>query len=424
MTRWVSPVVLAAFLSANVANIGCGGGNAASQVAKTPELPTDKQTKCRVAKSQAEPLIVEWPDAARGRLESMSKRGLVAVRYEGCELEVLSRCTVKAPTYAYAPVTRKQSRVTIKDEDDLYANLPVGAIRLEGKLRTAGQLDVNMTIVGRYESPSAKVTHDQLEGECGNATHVIHALSVGAFTFSAGSDAQVGAGASAMGVGGGAKSSATRETLTRDGDEATCGRASTSDKTPPEGCGALLQIEVMPLSKQTKAAAAVVTTPAPVPPTPERPAPAAKTCPYGQHLEFDVCVDDTQAVAAVKEAPTTYSPYTPYGVNKPAETEMPNPMRWYLAYAAVGAGVIGIASGAGALKLADEATASCSSTTKSCSPNYDDQRSQAITYSWIANVSFGLAALATIGIFLVPSKVKVGGTASSNGVSVGASGSF
>ena len=40
------------------------------------------------------------------------------------------------------------------------------------------------------------------------------------------------------------------------------------------------------------------------------------------------------------------------------------------------------------------------------------------------SISFGVAALATIGIFLVPSKVKVGGTASSNGVSVGASGSF
>jgi hypothetical protein len=180
---------------------------------------------------------------------------------------------------------------------------------------------------------------------------------------------------------------------------------------------------VMPLSKANAVAAAAVTTPARVPPTPERPAPAAKTCPYGQHLEFDVCVDDTQPIASVQQAPTTYSPFSPYGVQKP-ETEMPNPMRWYLAYAAVGTGVLGIITGAAAMRTADEAVASCSSTTTSCPPDYDKQRSQAIAYSWVSNVSFGVAALATIGIFLVPSKIKVGGTASSNGVSVGASGAF
>ena len=128
---------------------GCGGGlgeNAASKLVKTPELPTDKQAKCKVAKSQTEPLVVEWPDTARGKLESLARHGLVAVHYVGCELQVLGRCHVKSGAYAYSPVTRKESRVTIRDEDELYANLPVGAVRLEGKLKSAGQVNVQMTI--------------------------------------------------------------------------------------------------------------------------------------------------------------------------------------------------------------------------------------------------------------------------------------
>src|SRR3954465_12836219 len=85
--------------------IACGGPtNAASTQLKTPELPTDRQAKCKVAKSQSEPLIVEGPDTARGKLGSMSSRGLVAVRYQGCELEVLARCRVKTGKYEYTPV--------------------------------------------------------------------------------------------------------------------------------------------------------------------------------------------------------------------------------------------------------------------------------------------------------------------------------
>lgn len=320
--RLVSSIVLLAFSPLALGAGGCGGGvgnNAAGQLVKTPELPTDKQAKCKVAKSQSEPLIVEWPDAARGRLESVSRKGLVAVRYEGCELTVLSRCTVKSTSggYGYSPITRKQSKITIKDADELYASMPVGAVKLESKLQLAGQLNVQMTIVGRYESANQSVYREDLEGECGDATHVIAALTVGSFMFSAGSEAEVGAGASTVipAVGGGAKSSAVRETIQHDGDEASCTRATITDKAPPEGCGALLQIEVMPLAKGVKVVAPVVV-PVPVP-TPALPsAPAAEPllsekptapkpppkCKKGERVEAGVCVKAGTKVAAVKPA--------------------------------------------------------------------------------------------------------------------------
>ena len=318
--RLISSLLLVAFAPIAMGLGGCGttGQNAASHALKTPELPTDKQAKCKIAKSQAEPLIVEWPDAARGRLESVARKGLVAVRYEGCELAVLPRCTVKSNSggYSYSPITRKQSKVVIKDADELYASMPVGAVKLESKLQSAGQLNVQMTIVGRFESATPNIYREDLEGDCSEATHVIAALTVGSFTFSAGSDAEIGGGASTVlpGVGGGAKSSASRETIQHDGDEAACTRSTIADKSPPEGCGALLQIEVMPLAKGAKAVAAVVVpVPIPSPMLPPAPPPdpslaekPASTkppkCKKGERVEDGVCVKPGARVtgAAVK----------------------------------------------------------------------------------------------------------------------------
>ena len=306
--RVVSTLLLASFAPFAFGLPGCGGTteNTASQLVKTPELPvSDQEARCKVRKSQAEPLIVEWPNASRGRLESMSKRSLVAIKYSGCELEQLPACTVKPSvgSYAYWPITRKQSRVTMHNADELYANMPVGAVSLEGKLKTSGQLEVNMTIVGRYEAPTHTFYQDDLTGDCAGATHVIAALTTGSFTFSAGGDAEVGAGVAVGNAGGGAKSASKKETLQSDGDESACARATATDKSPPEGCGALLQIEVTSLQPGNRPPPpAVVAPPVPVPepvkppleppPVAEKPTTPKKPpkCKKGEKVEDGVCV--------------------------------------------------------------------------------------------------------------------------------------
>ena len=512
--RLVSSVLLVAFSPLALGVGGCGGGvgnNAAGQLVKTPELPTDKQSKCKVAKSQSEPLIVEWPDAARGRLESVSRKGLVAVRYEGCELAVLSRCTVKSTSggYGYSPITRKQSKITIKDADELYASMPVGAVKLESKLALAGQLNVQMTIVGRYESANQSVYREDLEGECSEATHVIAALTVGSFMFSAGSDAEVGGGATVpvVGVGGGGKSSASRETIQHDGDEASCTRATTTDKAPPEGCGALLQIEVMPLAKGVKVVAPVIV-PAPVPaslppaaPVPdpviaEKPTGKPPRCKKGERIENGVCVKPGTKVAAVKPgtkptiasaatacatgqhafngrcvddpmppsepAPVPIEPPPPpppvtsclpgahlengacvvdhgrsaqypsaydnsgYGTagNGTADQDRPNPWRTLLVYLAVGGGISATSFGIAALSAASKATDGCSAATKTCTEDAASSRDRAKTLAVITDVSLGVTALALVGFFILPSKVKVGAAPVPRGVAGSASWQF
>ena len=226
---------------------GCSA-SPAPPAASAAFAPTD-QSKCSVSKSRARPLVVEWPSADRAALESQTRRWRGGVRYVGCEREGRPRC--KAPgRYAYAALTRKRDRIVMKNEDDLYANIPVFAAKFEGKLHTAGQLNVAMTIVGQYESDRSAVEADDLEGDCAAATHVVTALTAGAFEFFAGSDDEAGVGAGALGVGAGARTAAHRELLTQDGDEHACDRASSADTRPPDGCGALLRVEVQPITRQ------------------------------------------------------------------------------------------------------------------------------------------------------------------------------
>ncbi|MBW2457332.1 MAG: hypothetical protein JRI68_22680, partial [Deltaproteobacteria bacterium] len=227
--------------------LSCGAGGPAAPLAVPPTYQPKGQSKCSISKSKGRPLVVEWPSADRAALEALAKRGLVAVRYEGCEMELLAQCSVPG-IYGYTPTTIKRDRITIRDADELYAHVPLGAAKLEGKLAKAGELNVSMTIVGRYDSDRTVVAGSDLEGMCGKATHVITGLTIGAFEFFAGADATVGVGAEVVVAGAGAQSTAQRETLNQDGDPEACGAASVEDAQPPDGCGATLRVEVVPLT--------------------------------------------------------------------------------------------------------------------------------------------------------------------------------
>jgi TonB family protein len=225
---------------------GCAGASgSASRLAAPPAYDPAGQTKCRIASSRSRPLVVEWPSADRADLEARAKRGLLVVRYTGCDIEVLPAC-MATYGYTYTPVTAKAEGVAMRTVDDLYANVPIGAARLEGKLEQAGELDAEMTIVGLFEASRSAPARADLEGDCAGATHVVHALTVGAFVFYAGGSATLGAAASAAGIGAGAKSAARREVLSRDGDPTSCERSGTANEPPP-GCGAVLRIELRPV---------------------------------------------------------------------------------------------------------------------------------------------------------------------------------
>lgn len=222
-------------------------GNAASQLTDAPTM-TDAtgESKCSVRSSAAKPLVVEWPAAERAALEARAARGLVAVRYEGCEMEVLTNCTASG-NYSYVGLNLKREGVKIKDADELYAQLPVGAAGLEAKLERAGQLNVDMVIIGRKEADKFEFNERDLDGRCDEATHVITGLTVGAFSFYTGASAGVGAGVKVGQIGVGGSSSSSQEVLKQDGNEDACSAAEQGADDAPNGCGALLRVEVVPI---------------------------------------------------------------------------------------------------------------------------------------------------------------------------------
>jgi hypothetical protein len=262
------------------------------------------------------PLVVEWSGAARGQLETLRAKHLVAVHYSGCELEVLPACEVRGG-YSYVPVTPKHERLVVHDEDELYANIPLHAAALEGKLKSAGQLNVKMTVVGRFESPDAAVSREALSGDCDRATHVITGLTTGAFSFFAGRDDEAGGGVTIGGLGGGASAKNSIEVLNKDGDESTCEKAAAADRAPPFGCGALIRLEIVPVGgvrttqpacpdrtrwdgTQCVAGGGGSVTASLPPPVPES---GLSPCPTGMHHEGEGCVPNGAQPGAMVRIP-------------------------------------------------------------------------------------------------------------------------
>lgn len=83
-------VMMSAILA--FAPTSCTRGEAARSTA-APTLDDAGVARCQLAPSRLRPLIVEWSGADRGSLELRLRRGIVAVRYDGCELEILAGCT-------------------------------------------------------------------------------------------------------------------------------------------------------------------------------------------------------------------------------------------------------------------------------------------------------------------------------------------
>ena len=299
-------------LLAFAGSVGCAPNLAAQ--AKAPAFDRPGEAKCGVTKSQSEPLVVEWPSAARAKLEALSRTGVVAVHYSGCEMEVLASCNAPGK-YAYTAITPKRDHVAIRNEDDLYANIPLGAARLEGKLERAGELDVDMSIVGRYASDRVVIRADELQGpDCSKATHVVSALTVGAFDFFAGSGATVGGSAKVAigGVGAGGSSQTSKELLNSDGRMESCNAATTSDGRPPDGCGAIVRLEVVPLG-QPKRETAVG---APVPP-PGAGGLGAINPASGGEVELSVPDKDTTFEASIEASGKTFTCAEPITYYKP-----------------------------------------------------------------------------------------------------------
>lgn len=233
--------VFALFVSA------CATGTLVPE-SQPPKYEPAGETKCAVTLSHSSPLIVEWPSTERAKLESLARSGVVPVRYTDCHMKTLASCRVKS-SYKYVALTPKHDTLRVRTESELYASMPVYAASFEGKLKRAGELNVAMTIVGRFEADRTTFSTSDLDGDCAEATHVIAGVTSGAFQFAAGAAGDTEGGASLMGARAGGKVESSRETLAQDGEEKACSASTEGASAPPFGCGAFLRLEMAPISK-------------------------------------------------------------------------------------------------------------------------------------------------------------------------------
>ena len=225
---------------------------------QTPKLQDEQQATSRVRANPLQPLLVEWPAAERARLESRALRGLVAVHYDGSRLDVLPACT-SPHRYGYASSNLHRDRIVIESRDELGAKLPLSVASLGGKLAQHGRLVVDLAIVGTFTLDGALPTPEDFEGECDRATHYVAGITAGAFELRSGSRASMSGGATAAGIGAEAGRERSEELLSRGGDVRACETASREDESPPNGCGALLRLE---LSRFPRAALPALAEPA------------------------------------------------------------------------------------------------------------------------------------------------------------------
>ena len=114
--RWVGSLITTTLAAAWTCS--CGGHHS-----RTPSNP-----RCAASDSNT-PLIVAWSD--RSEIHSAIKNGPVAVRYVGCELEVIDRCRVKRsdPTvYVSSAPQRSTDRIS---SEQLYRRMPEEAPQME-----------------------------------------------------------------------------------------------------------------------------------------------------------------------------------------------------------------------------------------------------------------------------------------------------
>lgn len=237
--RWLATVACI------VGSVGCGG--AAPLRATAPSAPGEG-ARCRVAQSQASPLVTEWPASEKANLEARLRGGGVAVAYAGCTMRILPDCRLPG-TYAWRRTTTTTDLVEIKDADELYAKLPLGAAALEGELERSGRIAVQTTVAGQLELHNLKPDQVPSAGACADATHLVGALTVGAFKMRSGGALVAHAGGGVAGIAAAGGSTRSEETLMREaGDPDKC-KLVTDEAASPD-CGSPIQLFLWPLPRQ------------------------------------------------------------------------------------------------------------------------------------------------------------------------------
>lgn len=195
--------------------------------------------QCRIGATQTSVLVTEWPVAEKANLEAMMLQGAVAVEFSGCAMRVLPQCQLPGG-YVWQQTSAATDVLAIENQAELFARLPLGALALSGELQRSGRLHVETTVAGQARLRGASVSDVPQSQECWRATHVVDAMSVGAFALTAGQEIGAGVSADAQVGSVGVRSSQQVKVLRRAGESRAC--AGTTADGPAAGCSSPIQV--------------------------------------------------------------------------------------------------------------------------------------------------------------------------------------
>ncbi len=187
-------------------------------------------------------LVVDWQVAERTALEAAAQRGVVAVRYDGKQIHVLPNCRAPGKYQYWSGNGPNPDVFALKDSSQVGARLPLWAVTLGGEYATHQTLHIRTVTVGEWMSP-LRVTRFDLPPECAAATHVVEAISVGAFEVESAASSKASAELGWQGIGAEAGTDKSRHVLRRAGDHRKC-RAQAGATSPPGECDHPVRIEL------------------------------------------------------------------------------------------------------------------------------------------------------------------------------------
>ncbi len=247
--------------------------------------------------SFAEPLVVDIKSSDRSDFEVAMKDGVAVVRFDCRTLKLLKNCSYHG-AYSFVGVQRNEDVVRMNSKDEVSANMPISGAKLSAEMKSGSSLDLALITVGKRRTTVREVLKKDLDGDCEGATHVVKGAYVGAFAMGTGTVGQAKAVAEIFGAGAGAGSVSDRQASSKSGDIESCRKATPDSPTPPEQCGAITRLELMPLAQKRRSEEEVKK-------EEERGHHEAKaiTCPEGMVWTGDKCAPKGSASAKASCAP-------------------------------------------------------------------------------------------------------------------------
>ncbi len=259
MTRLACRVRPVLFLAVIAACPGSKGP--AKAIQQTPPVVGDADTSMKDTPAIAacnEPtyadlMAIDWKPELRGDFEAAMKEGLAIVSYDCKTLKLQPSCSLEG-SYGYLGTTRREKKIEMNTKDELAANLPVGGLTwlsdLGAKFGRGTSLAARLVMVGKQSAGKKQASKGDLQGGCDNATHYVRAATIGAFVVASGSQAELAANVKIVGKGASAGSTSETKIQSEDGSVEACQKSTSDDKKAPDQCGALVRIELEPISKE------------------------------------------------------------------------------------------------------------------------------------------------------------------------------